>query len=575
MQSFAGSLARALAVVGLLCLVGCDDSGTIGGPPGAVDAVGAGGSNAPSGTGAGDGGSGASGGASGGGSLGGSGVGDGPGLEFALMPLQLLQPHAAGSPGMGPAGGLDPKNRIFRAYPGLRYEIDVVAIGGAQPPELATVSLANAPAGMVAERYTAASGARLWRVVWPNPTATASDVVLTYTDRNGNVDTATWSVTVGTAGFKFVDGSAGSNGTGTAETPFSAPGGSLANAKAGCDGAEILYLRGGTYHVNADPGTSGAFTADIWESNETCVQWIAYPGEVVIVDGGYAGNGVDVAMLAVNFEGSGAPAYFDGMTFRDFKDKTFYIGGGNGAYEFGIRHVVFDGQGPGTGGNNSATITFPASFSEDARRRGFFVSNTWRNIDGTENCLAKFYTVGHFANHGNLVESVGAGNEGFAYKSDVELVSEVANANGPEADCMMTSGNQHDQVGRRFSGEVAFNNYQREDHAEKPVLRFNQDGMSAEVNVFNNTIRGRILLQNATDGDGPIHFLRNAIVNSQGAQAPWPCIDAPDASDVSVATQTDELLGADLDADGNLQGEDLANHGPAADPADRRGHMTH
>jgi hypothetical protein len=496
----------------------------------------------------------------------------GPGLEFALMPLQLLQPHAAGSEGMGPGGGLHASNRIFYAYPGLPYEIPVVAVGGAPPARDATVTLANAPAGMVAEPYVAASGAVQWRVVWNDPQATANDIVLTYTDRNGNVDTATWSITVGTSGWRFVDASAGANGSGTRESPFSAPGGSLANAEAGCDGGERLILRAGTYTLATDNPGGGAFLADIWEPDESCVIWLEYPGETVIIDGRYAEDGVDVPMLAVNFERSGAPPYFDSLTFRRFKDKAVYLGAGNGGYEYGFWRVLFDDIGPGTKGNNSAVVTFPQNYDHTARSRGYFVSNTFDHIDAIP--IFKFYTVDYVANHGNLVDTCTESNEGFAYKSDVRFVSEVGNRTTANSDCAMTAGNQHDQVDRAFTGEIAFNNYQRVDADQHHCLRFNQDGATREVNVFNNTLRCRLGIHTAGGQRGPINFLRNVVVNSMSSESPWPYIDdLDDAGASSFVTQTDELFDADLDADGNLQGSDLADHGPSAPPEARRGHM--
>jgi hypothetical protein len=508
-----------------------------------------------------------------------------PGLEFSLMPLQLYQPHATGSAGMGVGSGLHSQNRIYSAYPGLRYEIDIIPVGGAQPPSLGTAVVTDGPG--VCELYTAPDGVQLWQYVWASPDATDS-VTIEYTDRNGNVVSSTWTITVGTAGFKFVDAAAGVNGTGTLASPFNAPGGSLANAKAGCASGDILYMRSGTYHPVLE-NTAGPFGAMFWHPNVTTVQFIAYPGETPVIDMGF--NGTDyTVMLACNFTTTGAPTYFDGITFLDCKDKFVYVGLSTGdgvGREFGFRKCTFDGFGPGTsGGHNNACVTFPQDLFITPRSRGFFVANTFRNGDSTYSCGVKFYSVNHTACHGNYVEDVADGTEAdtfFAFKSDCGFVSMVGNSNAATQLTPSFGGNMHYTTGRPEDtrGEVSFNNWQRTEATEKYVMILNQDGQMGELNIHNNTIRGRIgVITNNGAGstnDGVANFQRNAIVNSHVAQSPWTYIEdlvLSGGSTIStLVTQTDELFDADLDADGNLQNFDLTDHGPGADPEDRRGHM--
>jgi hypothetical protein len=503
----------------------------------------------------------------------------GDGLEFALMPLQLLSPHADGAEGMGAGSGLDAQNRIFKAYPGIEYAIPIVAVGGAPPAAYATVTCTSGcAAGLTVERYTTAAGAAMgiphdaWQVRWPSPDTTRTPTI-EYCDRNGNCVSQTWTITVTTSGFKFVDDSAASNGSGTLESPYSAPSGALANAEIGCEATEILYFRAGTYTLDqADPETGdGAFSADHWEAGATCVIWLAYPGETVTIDGGYDEDGADVAMVAFNFETNGTPPYVAGIRFQDFKDKVVYLGAGNGGYEFGFWQNSFINVGPGTAGNNSAGVTFPQNYAGTARSRGFFVSNTFDEFDALP--FMKYYTVDYVADHHNYFETTTNGNEGVAYKSDIGFISHVGNANASDTEVMMVCGNQHQQVDRAFTGEIAFNNYRRTDATEQYVLWLNQDGMSSNVNVFNNTLRGRVFVTNADDGDGPFDFHRNVKNNSQSGETPFAYVHAPSATDTTVVTQTDELNDASLDSAGNLMGTDLTNHGPAAAAENRRGHM--
>src|SRR5688572_3861262 len=85
----------------------------------------------------------------------------------ANYPLELVSPRAVNT---SPAAGypaINSENRIFRAYPGMVYNIRAAVIGGAWPY---TFTLSNAPAGMTIDSRTGT-------INWPNPQANASPTI--------------------------------------------------------------------------------------------------------------------------------------------------------------------------------------------------------------------------------------------------------------------------------------------------------------------------------------------------------------------------------------------------------------
>src|SRR5687768_828694 len=65
--------------------------------------------------------------------------------------LELVSPRAAGTTPSSGSDAISAQNRIFRAYPGIAYNIRAVVVGGAYP---FTFTLGNAPAGMTIDAAT-------------------------------------------------------------------------------------------------------------------------------------------------------------------------------------------------------------------------------------------------------------------------------------------------------------------------------------------------------------------------------------------------------------------------------------
>ncbi len=105
-------------------------------------------------------------------------------------------------------------------------------------------------------------------IVWPRPATQGSPhgVTATVTDQEGTTRSVAWTMTVTSAGFRFIDAVAGlsaaSGGTGTIDNPWL----SIADMYEGTDDAakylgsyadNFLYFRNGTYAMNAYAEESG------------------------------------------------------------------------------------------------------------------------------------------------------------------------------------------------------------------------------------------------------------------------------------------------------------------------------
>ncbi len=226
--------------------------------------------------------------------------------------LQLIRPVAPGTFGVG----LDANNRVYRAYPGTPYEIHADAVGGRWPY---TYSLTNAPTGMTIETgpcVTIGQGCTAGTITWPNPQATASNITVTVTDADGVQDSGTWTITVDTAGYCFIDAVNGNDttGTGTLASPWQ----TLEQARLGCPANGILYLRAGTYFTSdltqtINGGSTGFTKKSGWSESARPVIWIAYPGDTrPLIEFGATGTN-EVEMIDV----IGWNIWFEGFDFQN------------------------------------------------------------------------------------------------------------------------------------------------------------------------------------------------------------------------------------------------------------------
>ena len=237
----------------------------------------------------------------------GQGVGPGPGfrtyissLISAYSPLEItnIKPAGTGSP------AIPSTNRIFRAYPGIEYNIRPAVIGGMYPY---VYSLSGHPAGMGINSKTG-------EISWADPQENSGTITLTATDAESTTVTATWAITVSTTGFLFVDASyAGETETGSISQPFK----TLASMKANTyssNHSDILYIRDGNYVLTneATDSESGVHYMALHIGPYT---WLGYPGETVNISG-------QDDVYAYFYD-----IYLDRLNFSDFNANAIRYGG--------------------------------------------------------------------------------------------------------------------------------------------------------------------------------------------------------------------------------------------------------
>jgi hypothetical protein len=232
------------------------------------------------------------------------------------FPLEIIniKPAETGDP------AIPSTNRIFRAYPGIEYNIRAAVIGGVYPY---THSLSNAPSGMTINSRTG-------EIIWPNPQTDATNIQLSVKDSENTTVSTTWSITVSTNGFLFVDGAYSGFETGSITQPYSSLLNLLNNES---DITKIVYLRTGVYLM---PHYTATYANGLRLVNSPRA-WIAYPEESVTMQGG-DGAGEAHRILILSSTGS---FYFDSIIFKDFNGYGLYVS--NPQHYRTIRRCVFNG----------------------------------------------------------------------------------------------------------------------------------------------------------------------------------------------------------------------------------------
>lgn len=473
------------------------------------------------------------------GGTGGLGTGGGGGTNVpdpAQHPLELILPRAAGTAPSSDPGtpNMPTGHRIFKAYPGIEYNIRAAVLGGAYP---FTYALSNAPAGMTID---ANSGT----ISWPNPSGTTVTPTITVTDAAGATQSSPWTITVTTNGFRFVDGVGGNDSNnGTLASAWR----TLSKLKESGQPGEIVIFRNGTYRTTGMETDGG----DTWvrvEMNGAYqpVQWLAYPGETPVFDNDYVA-GVDTGRF-LRFSGSNQyPVYLDGLEVTHAWDKGMQFASGSCDYAVFRRLNIHD-VAEAIDGSNSAgimTLTSPG----DQTWYGIY-----QDIDFHDNAPGgiKQYSHKKLLWEDCLFRDSGGGPD---LKADVPRF-EVRNCSfygqSDLGHCGLF-GNMHDGAGPddHASGEVRYNRMLCEGGLAMAV---NQDGQAKEIFLYRNTFLGDVWAASPTATNGPFHYMHNVIVNPEAAVTIYGGGTPPPG----VILDFENLKGASTDgitdANGNLAG---------------------
>ena len=293
-----------------------------------------------------------------------------PNPEIAAFPMEIIAPRT----GRGAAYAW------YKAYPGIQYERPVHVLWGSPPYKYALGG--SPPPGMtigetLPEDYLTNGPGQYGIIRWPNPVAGSYSITVNVTDQLDAVASVTYTLTVTTSGFIFVDpvnghasaanGGGGSAGTGTLANPFltfndfyaGATGGTGADTRADTTYAGyIVYYRAGTTYLNTTYNEDDFRTS--MRANAKPHVHIGYPGETVNLS--FSGRAIDF------YSNSVGEIYFGNMNFID-----------TGMWSDEVpQHVRFDGSqndvtffklnvstpaAPPTTGNNNASIFFSVNTS--------------------------------------------------------------------------------------------------------------------------------------------------------------------------------------------------------------------
>ncbi len=435
--------------------------------------------------------------------------------------------------------GMDPNNRILRAYPGVEYNIRAAVIGGAYP---FTFSLSNAPAGMTID-------SRSGLVVWPNPQASATPTIRV-TDSEGTTVAASWTITVTTDGFRFVDAVNGRNaanngcssgcGNGSSSNPWRTISDMYYNAQA----TDFVYFRSGRYFVTDLPrvGAGGAWERIEFADYRNPSVWLAAPGHNPIID---FANGPLIRLR-------GNTVYIDGFETTNSRYIGFQYSslGGIGPT---FRRLRMHTSGPGLDGSNAAMIllnVFDAPTNYTVIQDSEFFDINY----GTGNCALKIYSQAKILIESNYFHHTDNGAEAVvALKQDIRqftVRSNVFNIPGKAIGGNLSSYQNAET--RTTHGEILFNNV----IAGMFAIDLNQNSQAAQIYVYRNTLVGPVRVREADANDGPFTFTRNVIVNNDAGTPSGSHISHYYVTDPSRIVAVQNLAGYPsdniVDSSGNL-----------------------
>lgn len=451
----------------------------------------------------------------------------------ANYPLELISPRATGTAPSAGGIAISGTHRIFKAYPGLEYNIRAVVIGGAFPY---TFALSNAPSGMSID-------ARTGVISWPNPQANATPTI-TVTDLEGSRVSSSWAITVTTDGFRFLDavnGRSHPTGTGTAANPWRTIS-DLVHAPVAVAG-DIVYFRAGTYDALDLPRTS---VGTAWErvefySSETPSAWLAYPGQTPTINFGFTPGGEPGVLFRLN----GDNFYIDGLETRNSRIIGFQLG--HGSYNVLRRLRMRDHNviGANLDGTNAAFIM---SITGGQSAYGHYTAIQDNDFSNAQYDLGlKIYSQGKLLIESNIFRDVWIGTE---LKADIPQFTYRANDHfsiGRGA----VGGNMHYET---TYGEILFNlaRVPSGDYA----VDVNQDGMAKRIDIYRNTFIGRVRVRETDSVDGPFYLYNNVIVNTDAGTPVGSHVYHLSVSDPSRIRLTDNLVGYPsdgiVDAGGSL-----------------------
>jgi hypothetical protein len=396
-------------------------------------------------------------------------------------------------------------------------------------------------------------------VVWSNPSVSGSPhrVSLTVVDSEGSTSNVSWTITVTTNGFRFIDAvngrSVAQGGTGTIGNPWRSMrdwygGDDYASKASNTYENQFLYWRAGVYFIDAYVEDKSATSPGRMPvSAQKPVVWLAYPGETPIIDHGYNGA-ADSGPFIIFYGGTGGSSnvYIDGLEFTNMKYKGIEVDpGGNNQV---LRRLNMNGLRLGADGSNAAFIMTTTGQNSDNM---IIQDSTFYDLNlGTGAAGLKIYAKNKILIEDNTLHTFtgGTNSEGIALKGHTVRATVRGNTIY-DIPNKAIGGNMHPLQ----DAEIIFN---RIYNVPGVALDINQDGLAGPTYIYRNTILGRVQVRNTDSSDGPFVFERNVIVNGDSGTPAGSHIFYSGVTDNTRIVQRDNLSGyysANIvDSSGNL-----------------------
>ena len=429
-----------------------------------------------------------------------------PTADYAL---EIIQPRAS----------LSTTNRFYKQYTGVEYNVRLGVIGGVYP---FTYSLTTKPTGMTIDANTG-------EITWSNPIEAGSPHSITaqVTDDAGSTQSVSWTLTVTTSGFKFVDSVSGNDANaGTLAAPWQ-----TLEKIGDAASSDFIYFRAGTYSTTQQ---------NSWDGSVNPVVWMAYPGETVNFD---FANGAFFVQNASN------RLFVDGFNIDTNANSQqrgiSYVGS---LSNITFRRNAFTGLTNGTAGNNPSYM-----FSTQSSVRGeYTVIQDNTNTEGTN---STFYLG--YANSKVLVED----------NTITGTVTSTAITPKDGNNLWFIRGNTTDIDG----SSVKVQEYDSQGHGKGPVVIEYNNFKSVNANCISaamyaqddtvickrNTVRGRFYVRPTSGTDPLFQTENNVIINDDDAGYTDRIRTGPEG-DQGRITYVDNLVGVTsdniVDANGDLQG---------------------
>lgn len=459
------------------------------------------------------------------------------------IPLEIIAPRS----------GLTTANRYYKAYPGIALSLPIVPLGGAWPYKC---ELTTAPSGATITQtlptdWTSNGLQNYCTLTWSNPTTAGSphSVTALVTDQEGNTATVSWTITVTTSGFLFVDSVNGNDSNaGTLASPLASINGWYKTIKTDTTySGYFVYYRAGSYAAIAQEGGNDGGMRMAMPDGKPKVH-IAYPGESVTWDPGSA-----TTLWYGNASGNIWVQGFNVASITAAGDQRAF-GVENGPNDIMLYDNTVANQAvAGVGGSNCAFFMVRDNDSNVSTYISF-VRNTINGMNGRDIFLG--YGTRKVVIEGNTLSNlVGSNGHGFYAKHDSQYWDVRANKGLSSNTAEMVDADNSNTGGSLDKIWIRHNNYR----TTGVGLRVgpNNSGSTAFGSLWDERNTWDVADNQAeTITAGTWHATRN-VVRHSGTYTDGYRV----ASGSVTITKTELLTGTSglIDANGLLTGTDRTN----------------